>query len=264
MQKDNPIGVFDSGVGGVSVLKELVSLMPHENYYYFGDSKNAPYGTKSLELVRTLTCEHVRFLVKEGVKAVVIACNTATSAAIGQLRQDFPSIPIIGIEPAIKPAVLFKPGSTVLVMATPMTLSEKKFQDLLQKYQKEAVVLSLPVPGLVELIEEGETSGIKVEAFLRAILAPYLQRDAEGNPSIDSIVLGCTHYPLIRQSISEVVGLDIPLFDGGWGTACEVKRRLESITLLNDQKERGGIFFKNSCDSAEKNQLCWSLLQSSN
>lgn len=261
MQKEDPIGLFDSGVGGISVLKELVSLMPQENYYYFGDSKNAPYGTKSPEAVRSLTLEHIQHLVDQGVKAVVVACNTATSVAIRSLREAYPAIPIIGIEPAIKPAVLYKKNSNILVMATTMTLSEKKFQDLVKKYESEADFFLLPCPGLVEWVEEGKTFGSELESFIESLFAVY--RKKEESTPFDAVVLGCTHYPLIRGSIQNVVGKEIPLFDGGWGTACEVKRRLEHASLLNNQTKKGSIVFENSLNSAEKIELCQKLLATS-
>ena len=135
-EMQRPIGVFDSGVGGISVLRELVALMPNENFIFYGDSKNAPYGTKTLEEVRKLTLADAEYLRSRNVKALVVACNTATSAAIHILREKYQKeIPVIGIEPALKPAVSVKENSRVLVMATPMTLREKKFHNLMQKFQ---------------------------------------------------------------------------------------------------------------------------------
>ena len=128
LYKENPIAVFDSGLGGVSVLRELIRVMPNENYIYFGDSANAPYGVKTLEEVRELTCEHAKRLFEDGAKGLVVACNTATSAAVRVLRETYPTIPIVGIEPAVKPAVMWKEHPRVLVMATPMTIREEKFQ----------------------------------------------------------------------------------------------------------------------------------------
>ena len=150
--QNHPIGVLDSGLGGISVLRELVRLMPEEDYLYFGDSKNAPYGTKTAEEVLRLTRNTVSFLLEQGAKAIVVACNTATSVAIRELRQEYPSIPMIGIEPALKPAVEAKAHSTVLVMATPMTLKKEKFSDLMHRYESDAKIIKVPCPGLVELI----------------------------------------------------------------------------------------------------------------
>ena len=141
-----PIAVFDSGLGGISVLRELVRLMPEEDYLYFGDSANAPYGTRPVERVRALTLETISRLYDRGIKAAVIACNTATSAAITQLRARFADIPVIGMEPALKPAVLEHPGGCVLVLATPLTLREEKFSRLLEHYETMAEIVRLPCP----------------------------------------------------------------------------------------------------------------------
>ena len=133
-----PIAVFDSGVGGISVLRELVKILPNENFIYYGDSKNAPYGTKTLEEVRKLTCEHARrLLFEENCKGLVVACNTATSAAVRKLREIYPEVPIVGIEPAVKPAVLCRVHPKVLVMATPMTVSQEKFRALMARYEDQ-------------------------------------------------------------------------------------------------------------------------------
>ena len=153
------IGVFDSGVGGISVLRELVAQMPNENYIFFGDSKNAPYGTKTLEEVQKLTCADAEYLLSRGVKALVVACNTATSAAIRILREKYADMPVIGIEPALKPAVHAGGHPRVLVMATPMTLREEKFHALMQRFESDAEILRLPCPGLVEYVEQGVLEG---------------------------------------------------------------------------------------------------------
>ena len=194
-QTERPIAVFDSGVGGISVLRELVRLMPNENYIFFGDSKNAPYGGKSLEEVRELTECHVRHLLSEGAKAVVIACNTATSADVSILRKEYPDVPVVGIEPALKPAVQFMEHPRVLVMATPMTIREEKFHRLMARYEKDAEIYPLACPGIVEFVERGELNSADLKAFLYRLLKPY----CEG--TVDAIVLGCTHYPLLLDKI---------------------------------------------------------------
>ena len=160
-----PVGVFDSGVGGISVLRELVKLMPNENYIYYGDSKNAPYGPKTVEEVRRLTVEHIDFLVERGAKAIVVACNTATSAAIDLLREKYPDMPVVGIEPALKPAVLSKQNARVLVMATPMTIREEKFHHLMQEYEAQAEIYPLACPGLPEFVEAGDLDGEDLKAY---------------------------------------------------------------------------------------------------
>ena len=150
---ENPIAVFDSGMGGISVLRALVAHMPQENYLFFGDSLHAPYGVRPPEQVRDLTMQAAERFVERGVKAIVIACNTATSAAITELRERFPQIPIIGLEPALKPAVLAHPGGRILVMATPLTLHEHKFAALLEHYRTAAEIVPLPAPDLVGFVE---------------------------------------------------------------------------------------------------------------
>lgn len=255
-KKQCPIGVFDSGVGGISVLRELVALMPNENYIFYGDSKNAPYGTRTLEEVQKLTCADARYLLARGVKALVVACNTATSAAINILRETYPDMPVIGIEPALKPAVLSKARPRVLVMATPMTLREEKFHNLMQKFEQDAVILPLPCPGLVEFVERGDLESVELEQFLRELFAAY-----RAEP-VDCVVLGCTHYPFVKKAIQKVLGEQVLIFDGGEGTARETRRRLKECGLLNPSRERGTVTLLNSLDSREMEQLADLLLHS--
>lgn len=230
---NSPIGVIDSGVGGISVLKELITLMPNENFLYFGDNKNAPYGTKSGEVVRGLMTENAEYLIKKGVKAIVIACNTATGAAAKDLRDKYSHIPIIGIEPAIKPSARYKEHSNVLVMATPLTLEQDKFLDLMDRFSDEANIIPLPCPGLMELVEAGEISGKKIDNYLNELFKPFM------NKKIDSVVLGCTHYPHIKDAVLKALGNDVMIFDGGEGTARETKRRLKEKNLLNNSDKKG-------------------------
>ena len=154
--QDLPIGFVDSGLGGLSVLREAVRLMPNEDFIYFGDSANAPYGTKEQEVIRDLTFRAVDRLLKQGIKGLAVACNTATSAAVRPLRQSYPQLPIVGIEPALKPAVEAWHGGRILVMATPMTIRQNKYQRLLQEYQSQAEIVSVPCEGLMEFVEEGK------------------------------------------------------------------------------------------------------------
>lgn len=244
-----PIGVFDSGLGGISVLRELVKIMPNENFIFFGDSKNAPYGTKTLEEVRKLSLADADFLYQQGIKALVVACNTVTSAAVHILRETYKDIPVIGIEPALKPAVLSKEHPTVAVMATPMTIREKKFHDLMMCYRKQAEIIPIPCPGLVEFVERGELEGEEIEAFLKEIFAPYAEQ------KIDAVVLGCTHYPLVRHTIQKVLGPEVMLFDGGEGTARETKRKLKEYGISNPGEEKGRVVFKNSLEEKQVLEL---------
>lgn len=250
-----PIGVFDSGVGGISVLRALCKEMPEENYIYYGDSLHSPYGTKSLEEVQRLSIANTEFLLKRGAKAIVVACNTATSAAIRMLRTKYEGIPFVGIEPALKPAVLDKPGSRVIVMATPMTIRERKFHTLLESYEDMGEIISMPCPGLMEYIEQGDLESEDLERFLEEMLAPYMQE------RIDAVVLGCTHYPFVAKELQKILGQGVKLFEGGPGTAREVKRRVAEKGLLTSSLEPGSVQFENSDPSPEKTALCMRLLK---
>ena len=236
MNSSNYIAVFDSGVGGISVLRHLVDLMPGEQFLYFGDSANAPYGTKTKEQVKALTFAAAEMLIKQGIKALVVACNTATSAAINDLRKAYPKLIIIGIEPALKLAADKFPGGKLGVMATPMTLREEKFALLMERFQESCEIYKIPAPGLVELIESGKVDSPETDALLREMFAPY--------PKLDAVVLGCTHYPFATASLRRVLGEEVALLDGGDGTARETKRRLEAAGLL--QNGTGTIRFTSS------------------
>ena len=249
-KQKQPIAVFDSGVGGISVLKEMVKVMPNEDFIYYGDSKHAPYGTKSLEEVRRLTIMHTQELLEQGAKAVAIACNTATSAAVRILRQMYPELPLVGIEPALKPAVLFKRHPRVLVMATPMTIREEKFHLLLERYQDQAEIYPLPCPGLMEYVESGHADSLEVRVFLEKLLGEYRQK------RMDAVVLGCTHYPFVKDVIADVMGPGVHIFDGGEGTARELRRRVHAAGLANPDIDREGkILFESSDFSQEKLRL---------
>lgn len=249
----NPIGVFDSGVGGVSVLSELTSVLENEDFLYFGDSYNAPYGTKTDSEILKLSEACVKKLLKMGAKAIVIACNTATSVCVNFLREKYKDIPIIGIEPAIKPAAEYKENSKILVMATPMTLKREKFKNLTESFSEHEKIISLPCPGLVELIEQGKTDSVETEEFLRDLLSPYFDE------KIDSVVLGCTHYPFVREVIKKVFPYEVKIFDGGHGTACETKRRIKGME--NNPRHKGKVCFLNSKDGDFEIELCKKLLK---
>ena len=246
--KTAPIGVFDSGVGGVSVLKELVALLPNENYLYFGDSANAPYGEKTTQEVRDLTLRAAEMLFGRGAKALVVACNTATSAAIHILRQTYPDKIIIGIEPALKVATDRFPTGHIGIMATAVTLREEKLAHQLERFP-EARVERIGAPGLVERIEAGKAESPETEALLRNILAPFVGK-------LDALVLGCTHYPFVKETLGKILGDKTLLLDGGAGTARQTKRCLEQAGLLNPGP--GSITIENSKPTMA--ELCWELL----
>lgn len=248
-----PIAVFDSGVGGISVLAELAALMPQESFLYYGDSANAPYGSRTAEEVRTLTDAHIGSLIRRGAKAVVIACNTATGAAISYLREKYAGIPIIGIEPAIKPAAEAFPGGRVLVLATPMTLSSDKFRALMEKHARTAQIVPVPCPRLARLIESGVLSGPTLTDYLTDVMLPYRDRPA------DAVVLGCTHYPFIRATVAAVTGT-AHIFDGGPGTARETRHQLQLHGMLTDADAPGSIEIDNSDPTPERLAFCEQLL----
>lgn len=239
METQTYIGVFDSGVGGISVLRELVSQMPGEHFLYFGDSANAPYGIKSTQEVRALSLQAAAHLASRRLKALVVACNTATAAAIQTLRQQYPNLLVVGIEPAVKPAAEQFPGGRVGVMATEVTLREKKLNALLSCYP-ETEFVPIPAPGVVELVEQGKADSPEMDALLQTILGTY-----KGH--LDGLVLGCTHYPFVKKAIRRILG-DIPLFDGGEGTARHTRALLAEHGLLSSGP--GSVEIENSlgCD----------------
>lgn len=248
--KADYIAVIDSGVGGISVLRELMRLMPKERFLYFGDSANAPYGTKRPEEVRAMTEATVSRLMQRGIKALVVACNTATAVAIAMLREKYPDFIIIGIEPAVKPAVTQFPKGSVGIMATPVTLRGEKLKRLIASNPHPDIRL-IPAPGLVELVEAGLANSPQMDAFLMPVLGPFVGK-------LDGLVLGCTHYPFAIPAIRRIMGDKTQLFDGGEGTARETRRRLTNAGLLHDGP--GCVVFENSLDDPHILKLCESLL----
>ncbi len=248
-----PVGVFDSGLGGLSVLRALRRELPHERFLYYGDSANVPYGTKPAGQVRLLASKVAALLVARGVKALVVACNTATGAAIADLRRQYPDMPVIGVEPALKPAALR--CRRVLVMATPLTLRQEKFQTLLVQYAARAEVAPLPCPGLMEMIERGQLDGAEISDFLTRLLAPYRERP------VDAVVLGCTHYPFVRRQIAAALGYPVQIFDGSAGTARQTRRRLAQAGLLAPDDAPGGVVLENSRRDAAIQVLMRRLLE---
>ena len=230
------IGFFDSGVGGVSVLHEARKLMPNENYLFYGDNKNAPYGPRPLEEIRALSAAGIGRLLERGVKAVVIACNTATSAYADIVRTEHPELPIIGMEPALKPAHFARHGGRVIVLATDATLRLAKFQRLMDRYGDGAI--AVVGEGLVELVESGRAHTDEAAERVRALLAPY------AGEQIDAVVLGCTHYPYLREHVRAVFP-NAALFDGRNGTALRLKSQLEKFGLVSDDSP-GTLEFQTS------------------
>ncbi|WP_039658314.1 glutamate racemase [Clostridium tyrobutyricum] len=259
--RNRPIGFFDSGVGGISVLKQAVAILPNEDYVYFGDSIKAPYGVKNHDEIKKLTFDAVKFLLNKDIKALVVACNTATSVAIEDLRKKYTGImPIVGIEPALKPAVEFKSQGKIIIMATPVTLLEDKFNNLMKKYSNKHKIQKMPCPGLVELIEEGITCGERVEEYLKEKFLPF--KDDE----IAAVVLGCTHYPFIKNTLSKVLNeMDkkVPIIDGSIGTVNQLKRQLLKYDIkCLDNNRVGNVKIFNSLNTDNIIKLSYKLLKS--
>lgn len=221
--KNSPVGVFDSGVGGIGTLAALRRELPQERFLFYGDTANAPYGTKSREEVMVCVSRIMDHLLHNDVKAVVIACNTATAVAAAELRARY-TLPIIGIEPALKPAHEIRREGSILVLATPMTLKLEKFRALYERYGEGAI--PLPCPGLMELVEREAAE--EARRYLLALFAPY------DLTQVDAIVLGCTHYVFLRPILAEILPPSVSVLDGNEGTARQLRRVLTANGLLAD------------------------------
>lgn len=234
--RERPIGVFDSGVGGIGTLAALVRELPRERFVYFGDMLHAPYGTRTTEEVQALVRQVVAGLEGEGIKALVIACNTATGAAAAMLRAE-KDYPVIGMEPALKPAEEAWKGGSILVMATPLTLKQEKFLSLMDRFGAHAV--PLPCPGLMELVEREDEAGAR--RYLEELFSRW---PAE---KVDAVVLGCTHYVFLKPMIREMLPRRILITDGNLGTARQLRRVLSGRGLLRTEGE-GGVTLRTSGD----------------
>ncbi len=232
------IGVFDSGVGGLSVLAHIRSRLPHEDLCYFADSAHMPYGNKSVDELRKCSLFVADVLLKRGAKALVVACNTATAAAAHILREQL-DVPVIGMEPGIKPAVHGSARGVVGVLATSGTISSEKFALLMQRFTEHVEVIVQPCPGLVERIEAGELGSGKTRSLLEQYLHPLLNR------GVDAVVLGCTHYPFVIPLIRDIAGPDIQIIDTGDAIARELERQL-GIHGLGASEGCGNIQFLTS------------------
>jgi glutamate racemase len=232
MNSSSPIGIFDSGVGGLSILREIRRAFANEDILYVADSAFVPYGDKSPQFVEARSLAIAEFLVDRDAKAIVVACNTATGAAITTLRSRF-SVPIVGIEPAVKPAVGKTASGVVAVLATSGTLSSDKFANLLARFGGDADILIQPCAGLVEQVETGDLHSEKARALTAKYLLPLLERGA------DTIILGCTHYSFLAPLIREIAGPKVSIVDPNAAIAHELRRRLESNGLLSPNPRPG-------------------------
>ncbi|MFZ1325069.1 MAG: glutamate racemase [Candidatus Contendobacter sp.] len=224
--QDQPIGVFDSGVGGLSVLRRIRADLPQESVVYVADSGHAPYGNKATALVVQRAFAITEFLLEQNAKALVVACNTATAAAIAALRARFGRLPIIGIEPALKPAVTESRSGVVGILATANTVRSDKFTALLDQHGHQARVMVQPCPGLADCVERGELNSLPARVLLERYLHPLL---AQG---MDTLVLGCTHYPFLLPLIQEITGPQVTILDPSPAVARQLRRRLEAGALL--------------------------------
>ncbi len=227
-----PIGILDSGIGGISVLADIIKILPYEKFIYFADTLNCPYGNKPENVVKSLTIRAVEILSLAGIKSLVIACNTATSAAINEVRRMF-NFPVIGMEPAVKPAIELGLKGKILIMATPLTLKSKKFNMSVCQHQHLAEIVSLPCEELVEIIERGYTQGREIEDSLSRSLSPLRKEN------FAAIVLGCTHFVLIKKEIEKMAGKEIVVIDGNCGTANNLKTILQKENLLRYNTDEG-------------------------
>ncbi len=225
MSANRPIGVFDSGVGGLTVLREIRRELPHEDLLYVADSAHAPYGDQALEAIEARAIAIAEFLLERDAKALVVACNTATGAAVRILRARY-AVPVIAMEPAVKPAVAHSRSGVVGVLATRQTLASEKFSHLLARNSGAAEVLAQACPGLVERVEAGDLDGAETRALLAAHLRPLLARGA------DTLVLGCTHYPHLAPLIADLAGPGVQVLDSGAAVARQVRHRLAEAGLL--------------------------------
>lgn len=221
-----PIGVFDSGVGGLSVLGEIRSLLPNESLLYVADCGNIPYGEKTPEFIRQRCAVIADFFQKQGAKALVLACNTATVAGVADLRERYPDWPIVGMEPAVKPAAAATHSGVVGVLATTGTLQSAKFAALLDRFALDVQVITQPCPGLVELIETGDLVSPTIRNLLRSYVEPLLAAGC------DTIILGCTHYPFLKPLLRQIVPESISLIDTGGAVARQLQRLLTQRALL--------------------------------
>ncbi|WP_456462971.1 glutamate racemase [Lutibacter sp.] len=237
--KKQPIGIFDSGIGGTSIWKEVIKLLPSENTIYLADSKNAPYGEKSKEEIISLCIKNTELLISKGCKLIIVACNTATTNAIDYLRKNY-TIPFIGIEPAIKPAALLSKTGAIGILATKGTLTSELFEKTTANYTKNITTIEQDGEGLVQLIENGKLNSQKLNELLNSYIKPML------NYNIDHLVLGCTHYPYLIPQIKKIVGKNVVIIDSGEAVARQTKAILEKHHLmLTSQKKSKHLFYTN-------------------
>ena len=244
MSSSKPIGIFDSGVGGLSVLSHVRKRLPAEDLIYVADTGHIPYGTKTPNHVKKRSLLITEFLIEQGAKSVIVACNTATAAAISALRNSF-EIPIVGMEPGVKPGIEQSQNGKVAILATEGTLGSAKFHELMQRFKTHATVLIQPCHGWVELVEEQQPDDFDSSSIIRKQLYPLLQQ------GVDTLVLGCTHYPFLRHHIQKIVDEKAQIIDTGAAVAKQLQRRLAAKDLLNSNTHVGSEQFWSSAPNAK-------------
>ena len=253
--KQRPIIVFDSGFGGISVLHRLVEVMPNETFLYFGDSANAPYGPRPQSQVEELTVSAVLALLPQDPKAVVIACNTATAAALPALQRALPHIPVIGIQPAVAQAAA--DGGHVLALATQGTLASASFQAQMAALERPEQVTTMAAPGIVTYVEGRMQDRSGVVLYLRELFRPLVDRP------VDRVVLGCTHFPFAKDVIQEALGYPVTFYDASYQVACRTRDALIQAGLQAPQGTQGGVTFLNSAKQPELLDFAWFLFSGS-
>lgn len=239
---EHPIGVFDSGVGGLSVLREMRTLMPNENIIYFGDQGHVPYGPRPMEQIQDFSEGITRFLLAQKSKIIVVACNTASAAALKYLRQTFPDVQFVGMEPAVKPAAEKTQTGKVGVLATPATFQGALYASVVERFANGVELFQNTCSGLVQQIEMGNLQGDETRKILEDALHPMLEKN------IDTVVLGCTHYPFVIPLIEKIVGEKVRVIDPAPAVAKQVKRLLEAGGMLSQSKRDGNVRFVTSGD----------------
>jgi glutamate racemase len=241
-RKSAQVGIFDSGVGGLSVLHALRQQLPHENLLYLADQDHVPYGSRSLQEVQQFSEAITRFLIVKGAKVIVVACNTASAAALHHLRRMFPAVPFVGMEPAVKPAAEHTRTGVVGVLATPATFQGALYASVIERFAKEVRVLQATCPGLVDQIEQGLISGDKSRTILEKALTPMLSQ------GIDTIVLGCTHFPFIIPLIQDIVPASVRVIDPAPAVARQLGSILTQFDLHNPDEAPGQVEYYSSGD----------------
>lgn len=252
--KSAPIGIFDSGVGGLSVLRAIRAQMPEESVIYFGDQGHIPYGPRPMQQIRDFSEAITNFLLEQNAKLIVVACNTASAAALKYLREKFPEVSFVGMEPAVKPAAEYTQTGRVGVLATPATFQGALYASVVERFASGVELFQNTCPGLVQEIERGNLEGEETRRVLEDALLPMLEKN------IDTVVLGCTHYPFVIPLIQQIVGENVRVIDPAPSVARQVRRVLEAKGMKSESNGRGDVRFYTSGDPEELKSLLSKLL----